>query len=91
MKFGGISLGTSDAIYKVKDIIGAESQPIVIVVSALYGVTEQLLQAANYALSADKTYEMIYDIILNHHNTIIEEVIELTKSKKNSIKRRNLS
>ena len=82
MKFGGISLGTSDAIYKVKDIIGAESQPLVIVVSALYGVTEQLLQAANYALSADKTYEMIYDIILNHHNTIIEEVIELDEVKK---------
>ncbi len=82
MKFGGISLGTSDAIDKVKSIIGAESQPIVIVVSALYGVTEQLLQAANYALSADKTYEETYDAILNHHNEIIDDVIELDKDKK---------
>lgn len=82
MKFGGISLGTSDAIYKVKDIIGDEIQPVVIVVSALYGVTEQLLQAANYALNTDKTYEMIYDIIQNHHNEIINEVIELDEVKK---------
>ena len=41
MKFGGISLGTSDAIDKVKNIILSEHQPIVMVVSAFYGVTEQ--------------------------------------------------
>ena len=82
MKFGGISLGTSEAIKKVKDIIGAENQPIVIVVSALYGVTEQLLQAANYALNADKKYEIIFDNLLSHHQVIIEEVIESTELKK---------
>ncbi len=82
MKFGGISLGTSDAIDKVKDIIGAESQPVVIVVSALYGVTEELLQAANCALNADKSYREIFDVLQNRHNEIIEETIECDETKK---------
>ena len=86
MKFGGISLGTSDAIEKVKDIIGAEKQPVVVVVSALYGVTEQLLQAANFALNSDKKYEAIYDTLLNLHNEIIEEAVELDKDKKELLK-----
>ena len=82
MKFGGISLGTSDAIDKVKDIIGAESQPVVIVVSALYGVTEELLQAANCALNADKSYREIFDVLQNRHNEIIDETIECDETKK---------
>ncbi len=76
MKFGGVSLGTSNAIDKVRDIIGAEDQPVVVVVSALYGVTEELLQAAKYALGNDKTYETIYNTLHNRHNDIIEEIIE---------------
>ena len=47
MKFGGISLGTSEGIKKVIDIIGSENQPVVIVVSALYGVTEQQIGRAS--------------------------------------------
>ncbi|NLZ95610.1 MAG: bifunctional aspartate kinase/homoserine dehydrogenase I, partial [Bacteroidales bacterium] len=85
MKFGGISLGTSDAIEKVKDIIGAENQPIVIVVSALHGVTEQLLEAANHALNNDKTYKTIFDNIQNYHNQIIEDTIEPNKLKKDTL------
>ncbi len=81
MKFGGISLGTSDAIDKVKDIIGAESQPVVIVVSALYGVTEELLQAANCALNADKRYREIFDVLQNRHYKIIDETIECKQTR----------
>ena len=76
MKFGGISLGTSEGIKKVIDIIGSENQPVVIVVSALYGVTEQLLEAANYALKGDKAYEKTFNIITDRHHKIIEETIE---------------
>ena len=81
MKFGGISLGTSEAIQKVKDIIGVEQQPVIIVVSALYGVTEQLLQAADYALNDDKSYEMIFDILKKRHKEIVEETIASEKLK----------
>ena len=75
MKFGGISLKDSDAIKKAKDIIDAENQPVVIVISALYGVTEQLLEAANYALNNNKRYEVVFDNIQNYHIQIIKETI----------------
>ena len=73
MKFGGISLGTTEGINKVKNIIGREHEPVIIVVSALYGITEQLLKAADYALNADRKYEMIFDLIQNQHHKIIDE------------------
>ena len=76
MKFGGVSLGTSEGVNKVKNIIGDEAQPVIIVVSALYGVTEQLLQAADYAVSANKKYELIFDTLQNQHYKIIEETID---------------
>ncbi|NLZ96041.1 MAG: bifunctional aspartate kinase/homoserine dehydrogenase I, partial [Bacteroidales bacterium] len=66
-------------------IISTESQPIVIVVSALYGVTEQLLEAANYALNNDKTYKIIFDNIQNYHNQIIEETIAPNELKKETL------
>ena len=75
MKFGGISLGTTEGINKVKNIIGREHEPVIIVVSALYGITEQLLKAADYALNADGKYEMIFDLIQNQHHKIIDESI----------------
>ena len=81
MKFGGVSLGTSEGIDKVKKIIGDEPQPVIIVVSALYGVTEQLLQTAYYALHANNKYEMMFDVIQNQHHKIIEEVIELEEER----------
>ncbi|MDD4728718.1 MAG: bifunctional aspartate kinase/homoserine dehydrogenase I [Dysgonamonadaceae bacterium] len=87
MKFGGISLGSSDAINKVKDIIAGENQPVVMVVSALYGVTEQLLQAAGYAKNANKSYEMICEIIHNRHFEIIEEIIESDEIKKDLLEK----
>ncbi|MFA6863780.1 MAG: bifunctional aspartate kinase/homoserine dehydrogenase I [Dysgonamonadaceae bacterium] len=82
MKFGGISLGTSEGIDKVKDIIAEETQPVVIVVSALYGVTEMLLQAAEYALRADKKHEMVFSMIQNLHTDIIEKSVESDRSKR---------
>lgn len=76
MKFGGVSLGTSEGIDKVRRIIGNESKPAVVVVSALFGITEQLLQAADCALRADKNYDVIFEIVQNKHNKIIEEIVD---------------
>lgn len=82
MKFGGISLGTSEGIKKVKDIIAGESKPVVVVVSALYGVTEQLLQAADYAVRSDSKQEDFYVRIKNLHHEIIDKTVESDSLKK---------
>jgi len=44
MKFGGTSLGDPDAMRRLQGIVGAEAAPRVVVVSALSGVTDALVE-----------------------------------------------
>jgi bifunctional aspartokinase / homoserine dehydrogenase 1 len=48
-KFGGASLADADAIRRAVALIGAERGPLVIVASALAGVTDQLIEGARGA------------------------------------------
>jgi aspartate kinase len=47
LKFGGTSIGTVEAIRRVSRIVASEPRPRVVVVSALSGVTDALLQIAS--------------------------------------------
>ena len=47
LKFGGSSVGTPESISNVKGIVERAGEPLVVVVSALRGVTDQLLQMAD--------------------------------------------
>ena len=51
MKFGGTSLGTPQAMQKAAAIVCAQAreQKVVVVVSALAGITNQLVESANSA------------------------------------------
>ena len=42
LKFGGTSVGSVNAILKVKEITESQTEPIVVVVSALSGITDKL-------------------------------------------------
>jgi len=53
MKFGGSSVATAAAIARVRSIVSREPRPRVIVVSALGGVTDDLLSAAASAETGD--------------------------------------
>jgi aspartokinase/homoserine dehydrogenase 1 len=55
MKFGGTSVGSVSAIEKVVEIIcsAARESHVVVVVSAMSGVTNKLVAAANYAEAGD--------------------------------------
>ena len=44
MKFGGTSVGSVDSILQVKRIVEAADEPVVVVVSALGGITDQLIR-----------------------------------------------
>ncbi len=57
MKFGGTSVGTPEAISNVVEIIRKERESgnrVIVVVSAMAGVTDQLLQSAKMASSGNK-------------------------------------
>ena len=46
LKFGGTSVGSVDSIRQIQHIIGQQTDDCIVVVSALGGVTDQLLKAA---------------------------------------------
>ena len=48
MKFGGTSVGSAKSILSLKEIVEAEArtQPVIVVVSALNGITDKLIAIA---------------------------------------------
>jgi len=75
MKFGGTSLGSAASILKVKEIIEAEKEQVIVVVSAMGGVTDQLLNASMLASHGDLMYERDFYNIRTRHIETTENVI----------------
>ncbi|GHT02930.1 hypothetical protein FACS189423_02680 [Bacteroidia bacterium] len=67
MKFGGSSVGSVESILKVKKIIESVEEPVVVVVSALGGVTDQLLHTSKLAAQGDEAYEKEYKELVARH------------------------
>ena len=44
MKFGGTSVGSVNSILSVKRIVEAVDEPVIVVVSALGGITDKLIK-----------------------------------------------
>ena len=61
MKFGGTSVGNPESLQLVKKIIESEKEPVIVVVSALDGITDRLLLAADFALNNNPGYKSILD------------------------------
>ena len=49
MKFGGTSVGSKERLAQVARLVGRETGPVVVVVSAMGGTTDQLLAAGRAA------------------------------------------
>ena len=72
LKFGGTSVGSVSAILSVKNIVEAEKEPVIVVVSALSGVTDELYNITNLAAKGDQTYLNGFERLVQHHEEIIE-------------------
>ncbi len=77
MKFGGSSIKNSRAIKRVAGIIGGEKdKKRVVVLSALGGVTDKLIEAHEHALAREKTeWKTIVDALYRRHRELTEELI----------------
>lgn len=75
LKFGGTSVGSVNGILSVKKIVEAQTEPVIVVVSALSGVTDQLYSIAKLACDGDKSYLTEYEGMLSRHEEVIEGVI----------------
>src|SRR4051794_33213878 len=73
LKFGGSSLATPDRIRNVARIIldAASREPVIVVVSAFQGVTNQLLDCARLAEKRRAPREKPYELIVERHRGTI--------------------
>ena len=75
MKFGGTSVGSVESILNVKRTTEACDEPVVIVVSALGGVTDKLIHTSKLALEGNPRYIDAYNEMVNRHHQMIDAII----------------
>ena len=77
MKFGGTSVGSVKSILSLKKIVETEArtQPVVVVVSALDGITDRLIATSKMAQQGDEHYREEFDAMVTRHHQMIEAVI----------------
>jgi aspartokinase/homoserine dehydrogenase 1 len=76
LKFGGTSVGSVESIRQIQQIIAQQSDDCVVVVSALGGITDQLLKAAQLALQDHEEYLEIYQVIRQRHINMANSLID---------------
>lgn len=76
LKFGGTSVGTVEALRNVKYIVEHQEEPVIVVVSALGGLTDTLIKAANLAAKNDIAAYRIVQDITSRHSEIMNNLIE---------------
>ena len=77
LKFGGTSVGSVKSIYSLKHIVEKEARrgPVIVVVSALGGVTDKLISTSELALKGDESYKSEFESIAARHHMMIDEII----------------
>ena len=75
MKFGGTSVGSAESILRVKKIVESVDEPVVVVVSALGGITDQLLNTSTLAAQGDNSYEKEFNQLTVRHLELVESII----------------
>lgn len=85
LKFGGTSVGSVKSIKCLKKIVEKEAkkQSIIVVVSALGGITDKLLSTAQMALNGNESYKKEFDAMVNRHHQMIDTIITDTAKRKN--------
>ena len=68
-------MGSPESLQLVKSIVENEQEPVIVVVSALNGVTDRLLLAADFARNNNSGYKPLLDEIIARHEEIIEKMI----------------
>lgn len=77
LKFGGTSVGSVSSILSLQKIVEKEAkhQPIIVVVSALGGITDQLIATSQLALKGDESWKTEFESIVARHHKMIDAII----------------
>ncbi|MCI6208792.1 MAG: bifunctional aspartate kinase/homoserine dehydrogenase I [Prevotella sp.] len=85
LKFGGTSVGSVKSILSLKNIVEneAKSQPIIVVVSALGGITDKLLATSQLALKGDESWKDEFQAMVERHHKMIDTIITNPRQREN--------
>ena len=77
LKFGGTSVGSVESILSLKAIVEkeAQKQPIIVVVSALGGVTDKLIATSVLAQKGDEAWKDEFQAMVERHHKMIDTII----------------
>lgn len=75
LKFGGTSVGTVESLRNVKQIVESIDGPVVVVVSALGGLTDRLISTARMAEKADQSYTSELLAMKSRHYDIVNTLV----------------
>ena len=77
LKFGGTSVGSVESILSLKAIVEKEAkkQPIIVVVSALGGITDKLIATSVLAQKGDETWKDEFQAMVERHHKMIDTII----------------
>ena len=83
LKFGGTSVGSVESILCLKAIVEkeAQKQPVIIVVSALGGITDKLLATSQLALKGDEAWKDEFQTMVDRHHKMIDTIITDTRKR----------
>lgn len=76
LKFGGTSVGTLEGIKNIKKIAEGEALPVVVVVSALKTVTNNLVKVTELAANGNAEYKAVLQEIIDTHHVHIDSIID---------------
>lgn len=84
VKFGGSNLRSNEEIHRIIKVVRNYNQPLIIVVSAFYGVTNYLVEALEKARHdeeiATKTIQYLYDLKIGSLDYFIEDQVLRTET-----------
>ena len=75
LKFGGTSVGSVESILSLKNIVEHQSQDVIVVVSALGGITDKLIATSKLAVKGDEAYRGEFEAMVERHHTMIATII----------------
>lgn len=75
LKFGGTSVGSSESLHNVKSIVENDNDDLIVVVSALGGITNRLIEMANKAANGDISFRADLKEVAARHADVICHVV----------------
>ncbi len=75
LKFGGSSVGSKESISSLKQIVESQQDDVIVVVSALGGITDKLIATAGMAARGERQFEAEVTAMLARHEQMVCDVV----------------